>query len=135
VPTITLPQLGHPWPDLPGSTFAGITTSPDGQHHALVLLADKPDARLPWKDAMAWAEALGASLPTKAEAALLFDNIGSQFESGWHWTGTQYAGDESYAWYQNFGDGYQFINHKSYEARARAVRRFPLDPSILQVAS
>ncbi|WP_082616424.1 DUF1566 domain-containing protein [Massilia sp. Root418] len=44
----------------------------------------------------------------------------------WYWSSTQYAPNPDYAWFQNFIDGYQVINHKSAEGRARAVRRLPI---------
>ncbi|BBB65877.1 hypothetical protein UNDYM_1624 [Undibacterium sp. YM2] len=45
------------------------------------------------------------------------------FEPEWYWTSTQNAGDPSYAWMQSFDGGDQYGYHKSYEYRARAVRR------------
>ena len=43
-----------------------------------------------------------------------------------YWTSSQYAGLESYAWFQYFGDGSQNGNRKDGKLRARAVRRFAL---------
>jgi hypothetical protein len=48
------------------------------------------------------------------------------FEDTWYWSSTQYAGDESYAWYQSFDTATRTTTHKDYELRARAVRRLPL---------
>ena len=45
---------------------------------------------------------------------------------GWYWSSTQHASSPSYAWVQYFYYGYQDDNHKSYEGRARAVRRLPI---------
>lgn len=45
------------------------------------------------------------------------------FETEWYWSSTQYAGDESFAWIQNFYDGLQGDDHKGYDYRVRAVRR------------
>ena len=112
-----LPPLGQP---LEGGLFYGLTTTPDGQHCAVVLLADKPDATLPWKKAMAWAKKLKAALPSRPVAALLFANAKAQFEPGWHWTADELDG--SYAWGQYFDYGFQGSAHKSCEGRARAVR-------------
>ena len=121
----TLPTLGTP---VAGGLYAGITTGPDGAAYALILLADKPSRRLDWPAAMAWAESLQASLPTRPEGALLFANLGDQFERTWHWLSEQYsAGD---AWSQYFTDGGQYGSNESFEARARAVRRFPLESFI-----
>jgi hypothetical protein len=47
-------------------------------------------------------------------------------DDDWYWSSTQYAGYESYAWCQNFDYGSQGYHHKSYEARARAVRSIPI---------
>jgi hypothetical protein len=118
-----LPALLQP---LEGGLFAGVCTTPDGAHHAVVLLADKPDEKLTWKQAMNWAEKLGAVLPTRPVAALLFANTKAQFEPEWHWTSESFDG--SYAWDQNFFSGIQSNGHKSYEGRARAVRLIQLTP-------
>jgi hypothetical protein len=45
------------------------------------------------------------------------------FELDLYWTSTEYAGDEGYAWYQSFYDGYQDDYPKGNELLARAVRR------------
>jgi len=116
-----LPALGQP---IEGGIFAGITTTKDGKHCAVILLDDKPGSRLTWDGAMKWAEALKAALPTRPVAALLFANVGDKFTKDWHWTCEE---DGSCAWYQNFSYGSQDNNHKSYEGRARAVRLIQLD--------
>ena len=111
-----LPAVGQP---LEGGLFAGLTTAADGTHCAVALLADTPDA-MNWKQAMAWAEGLGATLPTRPVAALLFMHLKSQFVDEWHWTGEQFSA--SIAWIQSFTSGYQGDYDKSAELRARAVR-------------
>ena len=116
-----LPAIGQP---LDAGTFVGLTTKPDGTHHAVVLLADKPEKRLTWKASLAWAKKLKAELPTRPVAALLFANAKAQFESDWHWTSEAY--DSSSAWGQDFSGGYQFSGGMSFEARARAVRLIQL---------
>jgi hypothetical protein len=118
-----LPALLQP---LEGGLFAGLTTTPEGQHQAVVLLDDKPDTLLPWKAAMAWAEQIGATLPARPVAMLLFANARDQFERGWHWTSEAFDG--SFAWIQYFYDGGQGYDHKSYEGRCRAVRLIQLTP-------
>jgi hypothetical protein len=124
-----LPQIGAAWPGLEGSVYAGVSTTKEGQLYALVLLADKPASRLDFKAANAWAAKLEASLPSRAESMLLFQNVGASFERAWHWTNEEDGA--SYAWCCGFTSGYVLDNHKSYEGCARAVRSFPLDPSIL----
>jgi hypothetical protein len=116
-----LPPLGQP---LDCGLFAGLITTPDGTHHAVVLLADKPAAKLTWKKAMNWAEKLGAALPTRPVAALLCANAKDQFEPAWHWTSEAFDG--SYAWSQYFDNGFQSCSPKSYEGRCRAVRLIQL---------
>jgi hypothetical protein len=123
MPFALLPALGEAWE---GGIFCGITTATGGQHQAVVLLPAKPDKRLAWPDAMAWAEIVGGSLPTRPVAALLFANAKPQFEEAWHWTCEADADDSSYAWYQTFYDGFQSNFHKSYGGRARAVRLIQL---------
>jgi hypothetical protein len=117
----SLPALGQ---ELLGGIFAGLTTTPAGAHAAVVLLADKPSEPLTWKDAMAWADGLGAVLPTRPVAALLFANVKDQFEADWHWTADQYGA--SSAWGCFFSSGRQSYGRKSAEGAARAVRLIQL---------
>lgn len=128
MPTPTLPSLPALGTPLAGGLYAGITTGTDGAAYALILLADKPSKRLDWPAAMAWAAGLQATLPTRPEGALLYANLGDHFERTWHWLGEQDSAGN--AWDQGFSDGLQNGNYKSYEARARAVRRLPLESFI-----
>lgn len=116
-----LPKIGQP---LEGGLFAGLTTTKDGRHCAVVLLDDKPEKRLSWADAMKWAENLKATLPTRPVAALLFANLGDQFDKESYWACEE--SDDSYSWCQYFSNGSQVNYRKSYEGRARAVRLIPL---------
>ena len=108
----------------PGERYAGAVLDADGKllHH-LVLLASKPDAKLNWADAMAWAQRAGGSLPNRQEQALLFANCKPHLAGEWHWSSETHADDASYAWSCSFGDGFQGGSHKSYERSAVAVRR------------
>jgi hypothetical protein len=116
-----LPHIGQP---LLGGLFSGVTTKKDGTHCAVVLLPARPAEDLNWKAAMQWAKDVDAELPTRPVAALLFANLGDQFDREWHWTSEEYGG--SYAWYQYFLGGFQSYGRQSYEGRARAVRLIPL---------
>lgn len=120
-----LPAVGAA---LEGGIFCGLTTQPDGTHHAVVLLPDAPAERLSWADATAWAEGLGngAQLPSRPVSALLFANAKAQFEEAWYWTSETHVNDSSYAWTQSFYDGTQDDLHKSFAGRARAVRLIQL---------
>lgn len=117
-----LPHLGA---DLEGGTFAGITTKPDGTHHAVVLLPDQGTFPT-WNKAMDWAKKLNAELPTRPVAALLFANVKAQLLPCWHWTSEE--DDAAYAWLCGFNHGRQYYDHKSFEGSAVAVRCIPLEP-------
>ena len=80
-----LPAIGAAFE---GGTFCGLTTKPDGTHHAVVLLADTPTEHLKWADACAWAEGLGngAQLPTRPVSALVFANAKHSKTSRATWT-------------------------------------------------
>jgi hypothetical protein len=112
----TLPALGA---ELDGGTFVGLTTKPDGTHHAVVLLPEKAES-ITWKKAIAWAEKQGGELPSRPVAALLFANVKAQLTPAWHWTSESY--DASYAWDCDFNYGGQRNGHKGYEGGAVAVR-------------
>lgn len=118
------PRIGHPWQ---GGIYAGICRGADGMpDHHLVLGAPRPE-RMPWADAMAWAQGLEEAgfadwfLPTRRESALLFANLGDALEPCWHWTSEQHS--RNAAWFQNFDVGFQYSSDESYEGRACAVRR------------
>jgi hypothetical protein len=117
--------LGAP---LDGGTFQGVITLPGGTHVAVALLAEKPDKRLTWADAKAWAEGIDGQLPTRPIAALLYANAKDQFTPDWYWTGDELSADTgnkrdaSYAWGCHFSYGNQGSSGKSYAGCARAVR-------------
>lgn len=48
------------------------------------------------------------------------------FEDAWYWSSSQFSPHG--AWSQTFGDGYQLSDRKDTELRARAVRRFKVNP-------
>ena len=109
-----------------GGIYAGIIRGVDGGLDQHLVLVEGEGVDLSWEAAGAWAESVGGSLPTRAEQALLFANLKDQFKSDWYWSGEQYGPSSSNAWYQDFSYGYQYGGHKSYEGRARAVRRLPI---------
>lgn len=129
--SITPPAIGQLW-SAQGGIYAGIARGADGagDHHLVLCPLNPP--KLPWDEAMEWATELTAlthdgitlgnwSLPTRAESALLFANLRDQFDPTWYWTSEQYS--RANAWIQTFDDGLQLNVVKSYEGRARAVRR------------
>ena len=105
-------------------TFAGLTTSPDGTHHAVVLLGARPDERVTWQQALAWAKDIDAQLPSRPVAALLYANARDQIKPDWYWTSE--PDGSSYAWYCYFDDGYQFCYDRSAKGCAVAVRLIPI---------
>ena len=109
-----------------GGIYAGIIRGVDGAPDQHLVLVEGEGVDLSWDAAGAWAESVGGSLPTRAEQALLFANLKDQFKSDWYWSGEQYGPSSSGAWRQTFGNGGQYSLHKSYEGRARAVRRLPI---------
>lgn len=125
-----LPALGA---ELLGGIFAGVTTTRDGKHVAVILLPNKAQERMNWEKASAWAQEAGGQLPSRPVAALLYANAKGQFEDAWHWTSdsldadTWDESDASYAWHCNFNYGSQNGSLKSYEGSARAVRLIHLD--------
>ena len=90
----------------------------------LQIMADKPEGELTWKKAIAWADSVGGTLPTRPVAALAFATAKDQFEPTWHWTADEYDGSD--AWFQYFGHGDQDTGHISNELRARLVRRISI---------
>ncbi|MCY0854286.1 DUF1566 domain-containing protein [Cupriavidus sp. D39] len=109
-----------------GELYAGLILGKDGApDHHLILLPDSAED-VTWEQAKEWAAAAGGELPTRREQSLLFANLKEEFESAWYWSGEQYAGPSNYAWLQNFSVGAQYYGRKSYEFRARAVRRLVL---------
>jgi hypothetical protein len=105
-----------------GEIYAGITLH-EGKPMHLVLLPG--DEKKNWKDAAAWAKAQGGELPNRHDALVLFENkkTRGKHEATWYWTSQTYASNADYAWYQDFGYGSQYDDHKSNENRCRAVRR------------
>ncbi len=110
----------------PGERYLGAIISADGsrRHHIILLPGEIDNAD--WNKAMAWAADLGGDLPDRAEQAMLFAGMKDEFTPNWYWSNTQHASDSGYAWFQYFDNGGQFIFSKSFEGRARAVRRLEI---------
>ena len=124
-------EISSRFPDVDladGEIYAGLSRDPEtGSWHHLVLLPTIPDKDLKWQEAIDWAKSVGGELPTRFESALLYANARDSLDtSDWYWTATQFAGYESYAWFQDFSDGTQNDNLKDILNRARAVRRVPV---------
>ena len=110
-----------------GATYMGIVRGENGARDYQLWDLGEADKRMPWAEAMKWAEGVGGGLPTRRDQAVMFGNRGEgQYKSEWYWSCEQYAGYESYAWMQNFNHGSQNDDHKSLAYLARAVRRKPI---------
>ncbi len=107
-----------------GGIYAGIMRGVDGAPDEHLVLLPGAAEDVTWEAAGEWAKAEGGDLPTRREQRLLFINLKDQFEEDWYWSSEQ-AGS-SYAWFQGVDDGYQHYIYRSYEGRARAVRRLPI---------
>jgi hypothetical protein len=89
-------------------------------------MAEQPEKSLTWQAAVDWAKSIGGELPGRREQRVLFANAKAAFDSTWYWSGEQDAAYTDCAWVQYFVNGYQYDYHKSYEGRARAVRRISI---------
>jgi hypothetical protein len=118
--TLSLPQLNS------GEKYVGAIISADGTKRDHIILLPETKVDINWTDAMAWAKSIGGDLPNRCESALLFATMKDQFEPKWHWTNEQHADDSDYAWVQTFDYGSQYYTHKSFNYRARAVRRLSI---------
>ena len=107
-----------------GGIYAGIMRGVDGAPDEHLVLLPGATEDVSWEAASEWAKAEGGELPTRREQRLLFINLKDQFEEDWYWSSEQ-AGPSG-AWLQYFDDGFQSLNTRSYEGRARAVRRLPI---------
>jgi len=115
-PTFLRPTLKR------GETYVGAIINPDGTgHHIILLPGDGAD--LNHQAATAWAKKKGGDLPDRVEQDLLFKHLKAKFKPAAYWSNTPYAGDDAYAWLQNFLSGNQGYWPKGLALRARAVRR------------
>ena len=107
-----------------GGIYAGIMRGVDGAPDEHLVLLPGAAEDVTWEAAGEWAKAEGGDLPTRREQRLLFINLKDQFEEEWYWSSEQ-AGPST-AWPQYFYGGVQDGFNRSYEGRARAVRRLEI---------
>lgn len=112
-----LPAIGDLWH---GGIYAGLSID-DGRPVALVLLPG--DEQMKWKDACAWAEKQGGTLPSRIDQLVLLKNLKSEFKEEAYWSAEGRFADGAVAWAQYFSSGHQSGWHKGDSRRARAVRR------------
>jgi len=111
-----------------GEKWRGIVLDKQGKpSHHLILLPARFKGSGDHAAVLAWAEKIGADLPTKPEGALLYAaNADGAIEKGVYWLKDTYAGDAECAWYQYFLSGNQYDWLKSDKFRGVAVRRVPI---------
>ena len=107
-----------------GEIYAGLVLGKDGAADYHLFLQPGAATGVTWQAAMDWAKKLGHSLPTRAEQALLFANLKHEFEPRYYWSSEE-AGPSD-AWVQHLYGGTQSDIYRSYEGRARAVRRLEI---------
>jgi hypothetical protein len=106
-----------------GEVYAGLLLGAGGAPDQHIILLPGEAEKVNWQAAVNWAKKAGGDLPTRREQRVLFANVQTEFKQAWYWSGEQHADDSDCAWVQYFGNGNQGNSHKSYEGRARAVRR------------
>jgi hypothetical protein len=106
-----------------GETYAGLLLGEEGKpdYHLFILPGEAENVT--WQKAKEWAKKAGGELPTRLEQRVLFANARKHFKPEWYWSCEQHASNASNAWGQYFDYGNQYDYLKSYEGRARAVRR------------
>ena len=111
----------------PGEVYAGLILGEKGEpdHHLFVMPGEAKGVT--FQQAQEWAKKQGGDLPTRREHRVLFANAKAAFQPDWYWSGEQHASTSDYAWYQRFSNGNQSYDVKSYEGRARAVRRLIIE--------
>ncbi len=115
--TVDAPVIGQPFQD---GIYAGLTIHNETPMR-LILLPDGFTGK--WRTAMTWAKKLDAELPTRMDLLAMWNNVRGEFDKDWYWSAEEFESTAGFAWYQDFGNGYQVSGHKDVELRARAVRR------------
>lgn len=122
---ITIPTMS------PGQRYAGIELDAQGTPTAhLVVLPARTTERFNFKGTQDWAQSVGGEAPSPEQFALIKANCPDVLTESWYWTNRPYAGNASHAWY--FGsDGLTHYTSRSAQGGALAVRRLPINPSVL----
>lgn len=105
-----------------GEVYLGGVIAPCGTKccHTILLPGE---FRGNWNASMDWASSIGGYLLNRVELALAFATMKDQFKPEWYWSCEQHASYSGGAWGQYFHNGTQNVYDKSFEGRARAVRR------------
>lgn len=132
---ITLPTIGEICASQ-GGIYLGIGRGFDSLDAHCFMAVDMPEQDMSQPDLLEWGQALRVDdfadfqVWDKYESALAWanarDKVDPQF---WYWTRTQYSPGRACS--QDFNGGSQYGGNTKFEARARAVRRLPVNSSIL----
>ncbi len=113
-----------------GEKETGADSNLDGLSNTQALCDSKHDhPAAQWSAALEIDDHRDFYLPARHELRLCYLSVPELFSTeGWYLSSTQYS--PGFAWFQGFGDGYQFSGRKDYARRAVAVRRV-LNPSAI----
>lgn len=106
-----------------GERYAGAVLDHEGfVTHYVILMPQRPNQRLAWPGAMAWAQSVGGDLPSRQEQSLLFANCQPHIEADWYWSREVHEDDGDHAWCCGFTSGQGY--YRQYDKGAAvAVRR------------
>ena len=109
-----------------GEKIEGEFSYTDGAANTALMAAAEPD-----NNTLAQIKAIDADghqdfyLPAQKELNLIYINLQDQCDKRWHWSSTQSS--SSYAWYQDFENGDQYIDYEASQLAVLAVRRLPIE--------
>lgn len=87
------------------------------------LLGPEAPERLNWDEAKKWGQSVGGELPPREILLICYlkTEIRITFKPQWYWSSTEFSA--TYAWVENFSDGYQYSSsYKNLSGHVRAVR-------------
>ena len=117
---LNLPKLAD------GEIYVGAIGDALGNlHHVILLPGDNDDAT--HEAQIEWAKSIGGDLPNRIEQAMLWANHRDKFQKDWYWSNETHHSESGWAWSHHFTSGRQYGYHESYDLRARAVRRLPIE--------
>jgi hypothetical protein len=91
------------------------------------VLGPEAPEDLNWNDSIAWCKSVGGELPPREVLLMCYlnDDIKKEFTAPNYWSSTEFSA--TYAWGQNFLNGFQNVSDfKTYAFYVRAVRRLDI---------
>jgi hypothetical protein len=114
---IQLPRLNK------GELYSGGIILPDGHIRHTILLPGEHKG-LNFNKAQEWCKKQGGHAPERIDQSLLFKFLKKEFRPVAYWSCEQSAYGSSWAWFQDFYDGFQYCNQQVLRAgRARRPQR------------